>query len=111
MLKVVVKIPQRVCRRLVAVIAVSLPPFWIPEYSRIHGLRVSVLQKSADIIKAFKRLDAVFIALSGEGIRRLVRLISLTLFRGGREHGVSCNSFSVDWSNISTGFVSRFIKF
>jgi hypothetical protein len=48
------------------------------EHSRGHKLRVSVLQKSADIIKAFTWLDAVFIVLSGEGIRRLVYLIFIT---------------------------------
>jgi hypothetical protein len=95
------------CRRLVGVSNVSRPPttsvtlkpsrsvsvgckssksyrvscyrhFGTPEYSTGHKLRVSVLQKSADIIKMFTSLDAVFIVLSEDGIKRLIYLIYLT---------------------------------
>jgi hypothetical protein len=54
-----------------------------------------VLQNSADI-KALMWLDAVFIVLSGQGIRRLIYLISLTSIRDDREHYSSCNTANVD---------------
>jgi hypothetical protein len=54
-------------------------------------------------MKAFKWLVAVFIALSGDDIRSLISLISLTLFRDEQEHCSSCNN--------ATCFILRFIKF
>jgi hypothetical protein len=69
--------------------------FGTPEYSRCQKLRVSVLQKSADITKTFKWLDAVIIVLSEERSKRLIYLVSLTFFREEREDYTSCNTATV----------------
>jgi hypothetical protein len=49
--------------------------------------------------------------LSGEGIMRLIYLISLTLFRDEREHYSSYNTATDDYGNNATDFILRFIKF
>jgi hypothetical protein len=44
-----------------------------------------VLQKAANVINPVMLLDAVFVVLSGEAIKRLIHLISLTLFHMEQE--------------------------
>jgi hypothetical protein len=56
-------------------------------------------------------VDVVISILSGEGIRRLIYLISLTLFRYKREYYNSCNTGNVDYVNKATRFILRFIMF
>jgi hypothetical protein len=85
-----------------------MSPFGTPDYSRNQKLRVTVLQKPDDIIKALTWLDAMFVVLSGEGFRRLIYLISLTVFHDEREHYSTCTITS---ANKATRSILRFIKF
>lgn len=52
----------------------------------------------------------MFVVLSGEGIKRLLYLISLTLFYNGREHNSWSNNAAVVQANKAI-YILRFIKF